>query len=197
MKVFKFLFFLFFITASLFAQERAAVGRFKTSGQLTSDDASTLRSTFQSELVKMDVYEVAELDDEELSRVQRQFENTTYSERDRSVALGNALKANIIFTGEVRYFDGDWTVTINMYDVTKKTISKTENFNFNGAKLELLNRMRQSAQKLVGKYEEESSNTWLYVGAAILVGGGAAAAVLLSKKKEEVTGLPEPPAKPN
>jgi hypothetical protein len=182
------------------AQERAAVGKFKTSGQLTTDDASTLRSTFQSELVKTGKYEVAELDDEELSRVQRQFENSTYNERDRTVALGNALKANIIFTGEIRKFDDDWTVTINMYDMTKKTITKTENFNFQGAQRELLAKMRQSAQKLTDTYVEESGNTWYYVGGVLLIGGGAAAVLLGKKSADEVvtdTGLPEPPNKPN
>lgn len=200
MKKLQFIFLFFVCSGILFSQERAAVGKFKTSGQLSTDDASTLRSTFQSELVKTGKYEVAELDDEELSRVQKQFENSTYNERDRTVALGEALKANIVFTGEVRKFDDDWTVTINMYDMTKKTITKTENFNFQGPQRDLLQKMRQSAQKLTDTYVEQTSNTWYYVGGALLVGGGAAA-VLLGKKKTDATvtdtGLPEPPSKPN
>lgn len=188
---------------TLFAQpkDRAAVAQFKVSGELTTDDASTLRATFQSALAGTKIYQIVELDDQELNQVVRQYESGVFSDNDQSVQLGIASKANYIFTGRVSKFGEAWTATIQKIDLSERTLEGDPiTVRYEGRMEDLLEQLEIAAQKIAGVYEE-SGSTWYYVGGAILVGGGAAAVVLGGKKGAEALvgtdGLPNPPAKPN
>ena len=113
--------------AVLFAQQlTVAVSTFEARGGLTKDDGDAVTDLFISALVSDGTVNVVDRSSFDKILAEMQFQASDWTDSDKVVELGKALKATSIIRGSVMTFAGQSGVTANILDLnTAKMISSS------------------------------------------------------------------------
>lgn len=191
--MFRILFLVMVLSATLNAGTNAAVIPFSPGAGIDSAEANIIAERFQAELLNTEKFNL--LDRQQMDAILREqgFQQSgACTGGDCSVQIGQLLGVDKIFTGSVSKIGSLYTLNVRRIDVTTGRVEAQHAIDTDGGIEETLTKSCKTMATRFIPVEQtsasvttskKSSKLWLWIGGGVLIAGGVTAAILLNQPK--------------
>ena len=121
-----------FITSAIYAQKSIAVSTFDImGGAVTKDEAEAITELFISELVSTGKVNVVDRANFDKLIEEMKFQNSDFSNSEKTVALGNAVNANLVIRGKIMKVVSSMYLSSTVIDLNTANVLSSAREQFN------------------------------------------------------------------